>query len=170
MKKTLRKPENWQDFESLCKKLFGEMWGCPTTIKKNGRLGQSQSGVDVYGRPKSEVEYWGVQCKGKDDYVNSQLTAKEIDAEILKALDFKPALKVFCFATTANKEVRIEQYIRLKDIESRKAGSFEILLYCWEDLVDLIEENRETFNWYVNFQQYRETFDFDVYVDDEKKK
>ena len=23
----LQKPDNWQDFESLCKKLWGEIWG-----------------------------------------------------------------------------------------------------------------------------------------------
>lgn len=170
MKKILRKPENWQDFENLCKKLFGEMWSCPNTVKKNGRLGQSQAGVDVYGRPKNEDDYWGVQCKGKDDYVNSQITTKEIDEEIAKALTFKPSLKVFCFATTSNKDVKVEEYIRLKDRESRKAGKFEIILYCWEDLVDLIEEHRNTFNWYVNSQQYRENFDFEVWVDGEKEK
>ena len=38
MKKSIRQPENWQDFESLCKKLFGELWGCPLKIKKNGRV------------------------------------------------------------------------------------------------------------------------------------
>ena len=47
MKKAIRPPENWQDFETLCKKLFGEMWGCPNTIKKNGRSGQTQCGVDI---------------------------------------------------------------------------------------------------------------------------
>jgi hypothetical protein len=46
-KKQLRKPENWQDFESLCKKLWGEIWNCPE-IKKNGRKGQPQHGVDIY--------------------------------------------------------------------------------------------------------------------------
>ena len=49
MKKTLGKPENWQDFESLCKKLWGEIFSIPNKIKKNGRLGQEQAGVDVYG-------------------------------------------------------------------------------------------------------------------------
>ena len=33
--KSLPKPQNWQDFETLCKKLWGEIWSCPE-IKKNG--------------------------------------------------------------------------------------------------------------------------------------
>jgi hypothetical protein len=84
MKKNLRKPENWQDFETLCKKLFGEMWGCPNTIKKNGRLGQSQAGVDVYGRPKNEDEYWGVQCKGKDDYIIAKSQLRKLMKRLRK--------------------------------------------------------------------------------------
>ena len=45
--KSLLKPQNWQDFETLCKKLWGEIWEC-REIKKNGRQGQAQNGVDVY--------------------------------------------------------------------------------------------------------------------------
>jgi hypothetical protein len=157
MKKSLRKPANWPDFEDLCKKLFGEIWKCNYTIKKNGRQGDKQFGVDVYAIPKDETEYWGIQCKGKDEYAHKQLTETEIEKEISKAETFKPKLKTFIFASTANKNSTIEEYIRLKDIEYRKSGGFGIILYCWEDLVDLIEENRSVFNWYVNGQQFKET-------------
>lgn len=165
MKKTIRKPENWQDFESLCKKLWGEIWGVSSKIKKNGRLGQPQAGVDVFAKPKGENEYWGIQCKGKDDYTNAKLTKSEIDTEIEKAKFFNPKLKVFIVATTANKDAEIEEFIRIKDIENQKEY-FEVLLYCWEDIADLIEENRETFNWYVNEIEFREKFDFDLFFND----
>lgn len=163
MQKTLRKPENWQYFESLCKKLWGELWEIPYKIKKNGRLGQPQNGVDVYGIPKNEKGYWGIQCKGKnDDYLNSKLTNLEIDEEIKKAKKFSPKLEVFIIATTQNKDVGIEQYVREKDIENRKIGSFEIILLCWEDIVDLIEGNRETLNWYLGINNFRDKYDFEL--------
>jgi len=162
MKKSIRKPLNWQDFESLCKMLWGEIWCIPDKIKKNGRLGQSQSGVDVYGVPKDKIQYSGIQCKGKDDYSNSYLTKKEIDDEIKKAKEFQPTLETFIFATTANKDVEIEEYIRIKDIESRKNGGFEILVYCWEDIADLIEVNHQTFNYYVLENQFKSNFEIDV--------
>lgn len=162
MRKTLQKPERWQDFEDLCKKLFGEIWQIPYTIKKNGRQGQPQCGVDVYGIPKGEKGYFGIQCKGKDEYTHAQLTEKEINQEIKKAKKFKPDLNVFIFATTANKSSKIEEYIRLKDLKSRDIGNFEILLYCWEDIVDLINEQRDVFNWYHNGQQYREIYKMSV--------
>ena len=119
MKKSIRKPLNWQDFESLCKILWGEIWGIPDKIKKNGRLGQPQSGADVYGVPKDKIQYSAIQCKGKDDYSEAKLKKSEIDDEIEKAKNFQPALETFIFATTANKDVEIEEYIRNKDIESR---------------------------------------------------
>jgi hypothetical protein len=162
MKKSLRKPDRWQDFEDLCKKLFGEIWLCPYTIKKNGRQGQPQCGVDIYAIPQNEDAYFGIQCKGKDEYTHAQLTKKEIDVEIAKAKKFKPELKSFIFTTTANKDSEIEEYIRLKDLESKKNGGFQILLYCWEDLVDFIEENRNVFNWYVNSQQFKDSHKLDV--------
>jgi len=162
MQKTLRKPDNWQDFENLAKKLWGELWEIPFKIKKNGRLGQPQNGVDVYGIPKNDTAYWGIQCKGKSDYNNSKLTKKEIDKEIKKAKSFKPKLKVFIIATTQSKDVEIEEYVREKDIESRENGGFEILLLCWEDIADLIEENRQTLNWFLDINKFREKYDFSI--------
>lgn len=166
MKKTIRKPENWQDFESLCKKLWGELWEIPYEIKKNGRLGQPQAGVDVYGVPKGETNYFGIQAKGKDDYTDAKLDAKEIENEIEKAKNFSPPLDVFIIATTANKDVKVEQYVREQDIISRNNRGFKILLFCWEDIADLIEENRETFNWYVNESNFRDKYDVEIFIND----
>ncbi|WP_461788068.1 hypothetical protein [Pedobacter sp.] len=170
MKKTLRKPENWQDFETLCKKLWGEIFCIPNNIKKNGRLGQMQNGVDVYGIPKGENSYWGIQAKGKDDYSDARLKNSEIIIEIEKAKKFQPTISVYIIASTANKDVEIEEFVRLKDIENRASGSFEILLYCWEDIVDLIEENPNTYNWYLNDINHRSKFDFSLWFNDFEEK
>jgi hypothetical protein len=161
----IRKPENWQDFEKLCKKLWGEIWDCSTTIKRNGRSGQKQYGVDIYGLPAGENQYRGIQCKGKDDYSKSKLTKNEIDKEISNALDFKPPLKELIFATTADKDVEIEQYIREKNIENQAKGLFIIEIFSWADIVDLLEERRQTYNWYINNCQYKDSTDINVSFD-----
>jgi hypothetical protein len=153
-KKQLRKPENWEDFESLCKKLWGEVWDCKE-IKKNGRKGQSQNGVDVYGIPKGENSYFGIQCKGKDEYSHKQLSEKEIDREINLAKAFNPPLAKLYIATTANKDANIEEYIRIKDLEHRQKGLFEVHLFSWEDIVDLIDENKVTHDWYLNLHKFK---------------
>lgn len=154
--KTLRRPANWQDFETLCKKLWGEIWNC-AEIQKNGRLGQEQSGVDIFGIPNLEEEYFGIQCKGKSEYNDRhpQFTEKEIDDEIEKAKSFTPKLKKLYFATTALNDSKIQAYIRQKNIENKKAGLFEIHLFCWETIVDLIDENKGTNDYYTKSQNYK---------------
>lgn len=164
--KQIQKPENWQDFEKLCKKLWGEVWNCPNLVKRNGRAGQNQCGVDVYGLPKGEAGYFGIQCKGKDDYSKSKLTVAEIECEIAKAKDFKPKLAMLIFATTADKDVKIEQFIREKNLEHIDQQMFNIDIFSWADIVDLLEEHRTTFNWYVNNCQYKDSSDVRVFFEE----
>lgn len=150
----IHKPQNWQDFETLCKFLWGEIWNCTDTIEKNGRSGQKQHGVDVYAYVKAYDGYCGIQCKGKDDYTDNILTENEIDKEISKAMRFEPPLKRFIFATTANKDTNTESYIRKKNIESINNGRFEIYLLSWEDIVDQLLQHKTTYKWYVNNCQF----------------
>jgi len=163
----LKKPSNWQDFEKLCKLLWGEIWSCEDTIKRHGRQGQNQHGVDIFSYVEKYFGYCAIQCKGKDEYTNAQLTEEEIDAEIIKALDFEPKLKLLVFATTANKDAKIEGYVRKKDIENRSKGLFAIDIASWEDIVDHLERYRTTYNWYVNNCQFKDTTDVFVTFDGE---
>ncbi len=151
---TLRRPANWQDFESLCKKLWGEIWNCPD-VRKNGRSGNNQHGVDVCGIPMGETEYYGIQCKGKDEYTDKQFCEDEITSEIEKAKTFLPPLKKYYLATTAVKNEAIEQFVRQKNVEHIQSGLFSIELYAWEDIVELIDENQRTHDWYVKSQNYK---------------
>lgn len=156
---TLRRPANWQDFESLCKILWGEIWNCPE-IQKNGRLGQEQSGVDVFGIPSNDDSYYGIQCKGKSEYNDNQyehpqFTEQEIEKEIEKAKTFLPPLKKFYLATTALNDAKIQAFVRQKNIDHKKNGFFEVHLFCWETIVDLIDENKRTHDYYVKSQNYK---------------
>jgi len=143
----LKQPKNWQDFETLCKELWGEIWKCPE-IKKNGRAGQVQHGVDIYGIPFGETKYYGIQCKGKDVYTGRQFTETEISTEVEKAKLFQPPLKKLYFATTALKDVKIEEFVRQKNIDNTANGFFELHIFSWEDIVELIEKNKQTHAWY----------------------
>lgn len=158
----MKKPSNWQDFEKLCKLLWGEIWVCEDTIKRHGRQGQNQHGVDVFAYVERYGGYCGIQCKGKDDYTNAQLTEAEIDEEIEKAKGFEPELKQLIFATTANKDAKIECYIRKKDVENRGKGLFQVDIASWEDIVDQLERYKTTYNWYVNNCQFKEATDVSV--------
>jgi hypothetical protein len=153
-KMQLRKPVYGQEFEDLCKMLWGEIWNCPE-IKKNGRTGQGQNGVDIYGKPEKESGYYGIQCKGKDEYARAKLSKAEIIQEIESAKEFKPALRKLYIATSGNKDVKIEEFVRGLNLASIAAGLFEIHLYCWEDIVDLIDRNKGTHDWYINNNKFK---------------
>lgn len=153
-KKQLRKPEYWTDFEDLCKRLWTEVWEYPET-RKHGRNGEAQQGVDIYGRNKGTNGFIGIQCKGKDDYSNKQLTEREIDKEIENAKDFKPLLSKFYFATTSNRSAKIEEYIRRKGEENRSLGLFEVHVFFWEDIAELIDEYKVVHDWYLHGQGFK---------------
>lgn len=153
------KPEHWQDFERLAQKLWGEVWQCRRTIKRHGRNGQAQSGVDVYDIPKGETSYWGIQCKGKDEYTHAQLTAKQIDAEIAEAETFNPPLGMYIIATTANRDAAIQEHVRIRNSERRAKGLFGIDICAWEDIVELLVEHPEALHWYQNANSISDAFD-----------
>lgn len=144
---TLRKPENWQDFESLCLLLWREEWNSED-LKKNGRNGQSQNGVDICGHKNAEDEYSGIQCKCKPG--NKPLSKEEIEVEINNAHTFKPALRRLIIVTTADKDAALEEYVRLMDVANRKKGLFSIDIKSWQDIIDLLERNRSVLNTYLD--------------------
>ena len=156
----LRKPANWQDFESLCLLLWREEWKSED-IKKNGRNGQAQNGVDICGHKDGENEYSGIQCKCKPG--NKPLTTDEIDEEIDNAKAFKPALRRLIFATTADKDAPIEEYVRIKDDENRKKGLFSIDIKSWQDIIDLLELNKSVLHSYMDIvaEDYAVAITFD---------
>ena len=144
---TLRKPANWQDFESLCLLLWRLEWKSDD-IKKNGRNGQAQKGVDICGHRDGEDGFSGVQCKCKPG--NTALTRDEIDAEIENAKAFKPVLRRLVFATTADKDASIEEYVRIMDDENRRQGLFGIDITSWQDIVDMLERNKPVLDTYLD--------------------
>lgn len=59
------------------------------------------------------------------------------------------------FTTTAVKDAKIETFVRKKNLEHIKQGIFEVYLYFWEDIVDFIEENKGTYDYYLNSNSFK---------------
>jgi Restriction endonuclease len=57
----LPQPKNWQDFEAIVCNAMSQRWKSPN-LQKNGRSGQKQAGVDIYG-PDDIGRRVGIQCK-----------------------------------------------------------------------------------------------------------
>lgn len=131
MRVRLPVPDAWQDFEKLCQQLWKEIW-CDVNATNNGRTGQPQNGVDVYGKPIYTVSWAGVQCKDKDSQLGSFLKISEIDAECEKAKKFLPKISSFSFATTASRDAKVQEHARL--LNAQKKYPFDIHVWAWEDI------------------------------------
>jgi tetratricopeptide (TPR) repeat protein len=128
-------PSNWEEFENLCFQLFSKLWNDPY-IQRNGRKGQSQNGVDIFGKCIDKLT--GLQCKGKQVYPQKQVTEKEIDEEVNKAKNFSPKLYSYVILTTAPRDSKIQEYVRIKSQENNQIGLFEIHVFFWEDITERI--------------------------------
>jgi len=119
--------KNWQDFQNLCCDLWKTLWKDPDT-QQNGRIGQPQHGVDIYGRPDRKDLWAGVQCK------DGIVTEKEIKEEVEKAKQFKPTLSSFIIATTASRDQKIQEVARTITDNHQKTGSFSVSIWFWDDI------------------------------------
>jgi tetratricopeptide (TPR) repeat protein len=126
-------PKNWQEFEELCTDLWAEIFKSNNT-QMHGRTGQSQYGVDVYGQIDNSLEWFGVQCKGKDSRYGNAVTEKELRSEVEKAKEFTPKLSVFILATTAQNDAKIQQLARYLTEENQKIGFFKIEVKSWDEI------------------------------------
>jgi hypothetical protein len=131
--------ERWQPpndpsaFESLCLDLWREIWHDPSA-QKNGRSGQPQAGVDVFGQPQGK--WAGVQSKQKDGLLRSKVTIKELEAEVEAAKEFKPPLANFILATTGPRDAKVQERARKLTEEHKQLGLFSVEVWSWEDIWD----------------------------------
>ncbi len=130
-------PESWDEFEDIVSDIIQIAWKDPFSIR-NGRLGQRQDGVDIYGKPHYlNGKYAGVQCK------NKEISKKEVEEEIIKAEKFKPSLEEYIIATTSKRDSSIQEDVRLIDEERTSEKKFSVRVLFWEDICLKLAESEE---------------------------
>ena len=133
-------PREWAQFEDLCLALFKQVWNDPLA-QKNGRRGQPQYGVDVYGSPAGNRSvYWGVQCKGKDAAYGHRLTLAELTSEIEKAEKFSPKLERWILATTAPSDANLQKAAREISVKRYNRGLYCVDVLGWEEVLALLAD------------------------------
>lgn len=130
---------NWQDFELLCCDLWRKIWADPN-IQRNGRKGQKQNGVDIFGRPNGDPFWAGIQCKCKNILLENNLTESEVKEEVQNAKNFVPKLSEYIIATTGPKDAKIEELARKITQENLKEGFFSVTIWSWEDIVGRLDD------------------------------
>lgn len=141
--KQIAPPKEWGTFEDLCHALFKRVWGDPLA-QKNGRRGQKQHGVDVFGSlGGARSSYQGVQCKGKDANYGGKAGWPEVLEEIGKADKFSPALDHWVFATTAPVDAALQKAAREISLERRAKSLFTVDVLGWEEILALMADAPE---------------------------
>ncbi|WP_181454335.1 MULTISPECIES: restriction endonuclease [Stenotrophomonas] len=125
----LPKPSNWQDFETITRDAFSQLWASPT-LQKNGRGGQRQSGVDIYGNDYLGRPV-GIQCKR----YSAALTIKDVEDEIRAAEKFEGILTALFLATTGNHDSVLQRKVRTLSESRARSGDFAVGILFWEDVV-----------------------------------
>lgn len=137
-------PTDWQAFERLCRDLWAARWDDPNT-QLNGRNGQPQCGIDIYGQPGRAGPFSGVQCKRRNGLPDgAEIAEGELRAAVEEAKSFSPAIEgEFVLATTARRDAKIQLAARELTIEHARLGLFRVTIVFWEDIQDLLGAHPE---------------------------
>jgi len=136
-------------FEYLCRDLWkNETMNDPVSL--NGRPGQGQNGVDVYGRDTATDKWFGIQCKVKEG--SSTLNKKEIVTEIEKAKHFNPSLGRYFLCTTLKRDAAIQKIEREIIEELKKFNGFSFQILFWNDIEEMLKQE-SNINVYQKYYQ-----------------
>lgn len=133
----ISKPLNWQDFQRGCVPLFRKFID-DHHLQEWGREGQKQNGIDLHGyRHGDTTKPVGVQCRRKKEPLTEK--AMRDDAQAAQALN--PPLTELIFATTADRDVKVQKAAANLTLELQESGwSCRVVVMSWQDLcVEIIK-------------------------------
>lgn len=132
-------PTAWDEFEEIALSALKIRWKNPN-LCRNGRQGQPQCGVDIYGDDHRGL-FVGVQCKLKAE---GPLTIAKVKEEVTKAEAFVPRLDAFFVGTTRSSDVKLQEAVRRLSSERKTTGEFPVTVLFWNDLLqDLTKDVEE---------------------------
>lgn len=144
------KIEDDKQFEYLCRDLYKNK----TTLENvsfNGKPGQHQDGVDIFGRNIKDRKWIGLQCKVRS--TNTFISRKALEEEINKAEKFNPKIDEYFIVTTLNRDIKTQEAIR--EIINTRILAFKLDIVFWEDICDLLKEE---INYNIYYQYYHTYF------------
>jgi len=124
----LPEPSDWQEFELITRDAMQLKWATPV-LQRNGRSGQEQHGVDIYG-PDQLGRPVAIQCKN----TVKRLSFKAVIAEVAHAENYEGKLQALYVATTAKMDAKLQTDVRRLSEERVGQGKFAVGLLYWEDI------------------------------------
>lgn len=140
---------DWKKFELLCRDLWKNEPNKFEHVDINGRKGQKQYGVDIYGRYIESGSWLGLSCKVRKDVLEESV----IRSDVKKAQNFTTKLSEYCFVTTVSADTQIQKVIR--EINDSNVYDFSIDIIFWEAIIEKLQESR---NHDILFRYYHDLF------------
>jgi tetratricopeptide (TPR) repeat protein len=136
----ISKPADEQAFERASVALWRGLLNDPS-VQRNGRRGQRQNGVDLFGIRNDDAEWHvGIQCKLKSE--GHFLTEPEVRDEVRKALTFKPPLREYYITTTAPDDVAMQELAReITQALAKEGKKLRVFVWGWNTLEEKISED-----------------------------
>lgn len=132
-------PANDEDFEHMCLRLLRLYWSRPG-LELFGKRGERQYGIDILDL-SGQTPIYAAQCKLKEEHKG--LPPSEIQVEVDKAKQFKPALGRYAILTTGKVSTQAQRKIREVNQLHKELGLFEVEVLTWETLCLLLREYHE---------------------------
>jgi hypothetical protein len=141
-------PKSWDEFEDIALAAAKLRWDAADFFR-NGRQGQKQDGVDIWGHD-DDGRHIGEQCKNTVDGISLSV----VKAEIANAEAFTPKLDRLYVATTAKRDAPLQKIVRQISQQRAKAGLFKVGLLFWDEVCqDLAKDDDVFFRHYPQFKQ-----------------
>lgn len=140
-------PESDNTFEEMVCDACSIEWNDNTT-QRNGRNGQLQNGLDVFGYPNGPKR----RCRGAQAKLRAKgkkLTKKEIDNEIIKAQTSPLNPEELIIVTSTCRDVVLQAYVDQISREQAQNNNFSVKIWFWDDLLErLLVERRFLLKYY----------------------
>ncbi|MEF9677102.1 MULTISPECIES: hypothetical protein [Pectobacterium] len=140
-------PKSWEEFEEITLSAAKLRWNS-TDFYRNGRQGQKQNGVDIWGHDDDE-RHIGLQCKN----TTGELDLDVVKIEIENAEKFTPKLDRLYIVTTAPRDAKLQKSVRDISQKRSKAYDFKVDVLFWDDICnDLAKDEKVFFGHYPQFK------------------
>ena len=138
------RPKSEDEWEDMVLDAMRIRWRDPNACR-NGRRGQRQNGVDVFG--STTVGPVGAQAKNKE-----QVTEAEALSEIAEAENFLPALKEYFFAIGGPRDATFQEFLRILSDSRVADGLFPVHAVFFEDVTyELSNDKALVMKYWGNF-------------------
>jgi hypothetical protein len=131
-------PKSWDEFEDIVLAAAKLRWNS-TDFFRNGRQGQAQNGVDVWGH--DDGRHIGIQCKN----TIGTIKLSSVKEEVANAELFEPKLDRLYIATTAKRDEPLQRIVRELSAQRNKAGLFKVDLLFWDDICQDLAKDEDVF-------------------------